>query len=86
MPCDPQCPVRGLNYQLINMKEDQIATLRQILEVTDELGRQAPHRRDEVERRRRQIQTKLVQAMRELASLTDEIALGCDSCQANYEN
>ena len=86
MPCDPQCPVRGLNYQLINMKEDQIATLRQIQEVTDELGRQAPHRRDEAERRRRQIQTKLVQAMRELASLTDEIALGCDSCQAKYEN
>ena len=86
MPCDPQCPVRGLNNQLINMKQVQIATLRQIQEVTDEIGRQAPHRRDEVERRTRQIQTKLVLAMRELASLTDEIALGCDTCQANYEN
>ena len=86
MPCDPQCSVRGLNYQLINMKQDQIATLRQIQEVTDEIGRQAPNRRDEVERRTRQIQTTLVQAMRELASLTDEIALGCDTCQANYEN
>ena len=86
MPCDPQCPVRELNNQLINMNEEKIATLRQILGVTDELGRQAPHRRDEVARRRRQIQTKLVQAMRELASLTDEIALGCDTCQANYEN
>ena len=75
MPCDPQCPVRGLNYQLINMKEDQIATLRQILEVTDELGRQAPHRRDEVARRRRQIQTKLVQAMTELVSLTSRLRL-----------
>jgi hypothetical protein len=84
MPCDPQCPVRGLNNQLINMKQVQIATLRQIQEVTDEIGRQAPHRRDEVERRTRQIQTKLVLAMRELASLTDEIALGCDTCQANY--
>ena len=68
------------------MKQVQIATLRQIQEVTDKIGRQAPHRRDELERRTRQIQTKLVQAMRELASLTDEIALGCDSCQANYEN
>ena len=68
------------------MKQVQIATLRQIQEVTDEIGRQVPHRRDEVERRTRQIQTKLVQAMRELASLTDEIALGCDTCQANYEN
>ena len=54
------------------MKQVQIATLRQIQEVTDEIGHQAPHRRDEVERRTRQIQTKLVQAMRELASLTDE--------------
>ena len=67
------------------MKQVQIATLRQIQEVTDEIGRQAPHRRDEVERRTRQIQTKLVQAMRELASLTDEIALGCDTCQAKNE-
>ena len=35
MPCDPQCPVRELNNQLINMKEEKIATLRQFLEVTD---------------------------------------------------
>ena len=68
------------------MKQVKIAALRQIQEVTDEIGRQAPHRRDKVERRTRQIQTKLVQAMRELASLTDEIALGCDTCQANYDN
>ena len=86
MPCDPQCQIRQLNSQLITIKEEKIATLWQILDVTDELGCQAPHRRDEVERRRRQIQTKLVQAVAELVSLTDEIALGCDSCQANYEN
>ena len=54
-------------------------------EVTDEIGRHAPHRRDEVERNTSQIQTKLVLAMRELASLTDEIALGCDTCQAKNE-
>jgi hypothetical protein len=85
MPCDPQCPVRRLNNQLINMKQVKIATLRQIQEVTDEIGRHAPYRRDEVERNTFQIQTKLVLAMRELASLTDEIALGCDTCQANNE-
>ena len=67
------------------MKQVQIATLRQIQEVTDEIGRQAPHRRDEVERRTSQIQTQLVLAMRELASLTDEIALGCDTCQSRNE-
>ena len=86
MPCDPQCPIRRMNNQLKNMKQVKIATLRQIQEVTDEIGRHAPNRRDEVERNTSQIQTKLVLAMRELASLTDEIALGCDTCQANYEN
>ena len=85
MPCDPQCPVRRLNNQLINMKQVQIATLRQIQEVTDKIGRHAPHRRDEVERNTSQIQTQLVLAMRELASLTDEIALGCDTCQSRNE-
>ena len=83
MPCDPQCPVRELNNQLINMKEEKIATLRQILEVTDELGRQAPHRRDEVARGRRQIEYKLVEAVAELVYLTDEIARGCNPCQVN---
>ena len=65
------------------MKEDQIATLRQILDVTNELGRQAPHRRDEVARERRQIEYKLVEAVAELVYLTDEIARGCNPCQVN---
>ena len=55
MPCDPQCQIRELNSQLITIKEGKIATLRQILDVTDELGRQAPHQRDEAARGRRQI-------------------------------
>ena len=55
MPCEPQCQIRQLNSQLITIKEEKIATLRQILDVTDELGRQAPHRRDEVARRKRHI-------------------------------
>ena len=83
MPCDPQCPVRELNSQLINIKEEKIATLRQILEVTDELGRQAPHRRDEAARSRRQIEYKLVEAVAELVYLTDEIARRCNPCQVN---
>ena len=86
MPCDPQCQIRQLNSQLITIKEEKIATLRQILDITDELGRQAPHRRDEVARGRRQIEYKLVEAVAELVYLTDEVALGCNSCQANYEN
>ena len=85
MPCDPQCPIRRMNNQLKNMKQVKIATLRQIQELTDEIGRHAPNRRDEVERNTSQIQTKLVLALRELASLTDEIALGCDTCQSRNE-
>ena len=83
MPCDPQCQIRELNSQLITIKEEKIATLRQILDVTDELGRQAPHRRDEAARGRRQIEYKLVEAVAELVYLTDEIARGCNPCQVN---
>ena len=83
MPCDPQCPVREPNNQLINIKEEKIATLRQILDVTDELGHQAPHQRDEAARSRRQIEYKLVEAVAELVYLTDEIACGCNTCQVN---
>ena len=83
MPCDPQCQIRELNSQLITIKEEKIATLRQILDVTDELGRQAPHRRDEAARSRRQIEYKLVEAVAELVYLTDEIARGCNPCQVD---
>ena len=83
MPCDPQCQIRQLNSQLITIKEEKIATLRQILDVTEELGRQAPHQRDEVARSKRQISQKLVEAMAELMYLTDEIAIGSNTCQTN---
>ena len=85
MPCDPQCPIRRMNNQLKNMKQVKIATLWQIQYKFDEIERHAPHRREEVERHNSQIQTQLVLAMRELASLTDEIGLGCDTCQSRNE-
>ena len=56
---------------------------RQILEVTEELGREAPHRRVEVERSIIEIERKLVGAVAELVYLTDEIARGCNPCQIN---
>ena len=83
MTCHPQCQIRQLNSRLINIKEEKIATLQQILEVTKELGREAPHRRDEVERSIIEIQQKLVGAVAELVYLTDEIARGCNPCQIN---
>ena len=81
MPCDPQCRIRQLNSQLITIKEEKIATLQQILDVTDELGRETPHRRDEVTRSKRRIIDKLVEHVAEIAYLTDEIARGCNPCQ-----
>ena len=79
MPCDPQCPVKELNKRLKHMKEEKIATLQQILE--EENLHSKPF-----SRRKRKIQSQLVQAMTEIASLTDELALGCDSCRANNVN
>ena len=81
MPCHHLCPIRQLNTQLTTIKEDKIATLRQILKVTEELGREAPHRRDEVERSISEIERKLVGAVAEKVHLTDEIARGCNPCQ-----
>ena len=83
MPCDPQCRIRQLNRQLIMIKEEKIATLQQILDVTEELGRETPRRRDEVTRSKRQIMDKLIELVAEIAYLTAETARGCNPCQAN---
>ena len=83
MPCDPQCRIRQLNSQLITIKEEKIATLQQILDVTEELGRETPRRRDEVTRSKRRIIDKLVELVAEIAYLTAETARGCNPCQAN---
>ena len=80
MPCNYHCELRQLNCQLILIKEDKISTLQQTLGVIDEIGRQAPHRRDEVAARRAEVTNKLVEAQAEIASLTDEIARGCNPC------
>ena len=78
MPCDPQCRIRQLNGQLITIKEEKIATLQQILDVTEEIGR-----RDEVMRSKRRIIDKLVELMAEIAYLTAETDRGCNPCQPN---
>ena len=47
MPCHQQCNIRQLNRQLIEIKQENIFTLRQILQATTELGRVAPNRAKE---------------------------------------
>ena len=83
MPCQRNCEIIQLNARLKDIKLDKIATLRQILEVTEELGRDQPQRRDEVTRSKREIERKLMSAIAELMYLEEEITNGCSACQEN---
>ena len=53
MPCHHNCEIKQLNAQLKEIKQDKIITLKEIFEVTEQLGRDHPHRRDEVTRSKR---------------------------------
>ena len=66
MPCQRNCEVERLNFQLKDIKHDKINTLKEIYEVTEELGHDNPHRRDEVTRSKREIEQKLMTAIAEL--------------------
>ena len=66
-----------LNLQLKEIKTDKIKTLREIYQVTDELGLDNPHRRDEVTRSKIEIEGKLMTAIAELLYIEDEISRGC---------
>ena len=83
MPCQHNCEVNQLNAQLKEIKHDKIITLKEIYEVTEQLGRDHPHRRDEVTRSKREIERKLLTAIAELMYIEDEIARGCRTCQEN---
>ena len=83
MPCQHNCEVNQLNAQLKEIKHDKIITLKEIYEVTEQLGRDHPHRRDEVTRSKREIERKLMTAIAELMYIEDEIARGCRTCQEN---
>jgi hypothetical protein len=75
--------VERLNFQLKDIKHDKINTLKEIYEVTEELGRGNPHRRDEVTRSEREIEQKLMTAVAELMYIEDEISRGCTTCREN---
>ena len=72
-----------LNIQLKDIKIDKIKTLREIYEVTDQLGRDHPHRRDEMTRSKNEIYEKLMTAVAELLCIEDEISRGCTTCRDN---
>ena len=84
MPCQYNCDVKWLNFQLKDIKIDKIETLRDIYEVTDQLGRDHPHRRDEMTRSKIEIDEKLMTAVAELLCIEDEISRGCTTCRENW--
>ena len=71
------------NAQLRDIKLDKIKTLQEIYEVTDQLGRDHPQRRDEVTRSKIEIEAKLMTAVAELLCIEDEITRGCTTCREN---
>ena len=76
----------GINVHLIDVTKEKIATIRQIIGVTEELGSQpmiAPNRRNEVTSSLQQLQQKLVEAMTRLMNLSDEMVTGCAACRTN---
>ena len=83
MPCQQTCEVKRLNLILKDIKQDKIKTLREIYEVTEQLGRDNPHRREEVTRSKQEIEQKLMTGVAELMYIEDEISRGCTTCQEN---
>ena len=83
MPCQRNCEVKRLNLILKDIKHDKLKTLREIYEVTEELGRDNPHRREEVARSKIDIEQKLVIAVAEVMNIEEEISRGCTTCREN---
>ena len=83
MPCQHNCEVKRLNLILKDIKHDKIKTLKNIYEVTEELGRENPHRREEVARSKREISQKLMAGIAELMYIKEELSRGCTTCRVN---
>ena len=81
MPCQQTCEVKRLNLILKDVKLDKLQTLRNIYEVTDQIGRDYPHRSEEVTRSKQEITLKLMTGAAELMNIEEEIARGCTNCR-----
>ena len=78
MPCRADCDLR----QLLLAKEDKISKLQQTKRWVDDLGRQEPHRREEIRGKQEVVTNKLVQALAEAGFLVNQLASGCAICNA----
>ena len=84
MPCQQNCDVHRLNLELKVIKTDKIKTLTELYQVTNELGRDNPHRRNEVTRSKFEIERKLMTTVAEQLYNEDEISRGCPACRLNW--
>ena len=64
-----------------DIKLDKVETLREIFEVTAEIGRDYPHRREEMDRSKVELIDKITTAVTELLITEDEIVRGCTTCR-----
>ena len=64
-----------------DIKLDKVETLREIFEVTAEIGRYYPHRREEMDRSKVELIDKITTAVAELLITEDEIVRGCTTCR-----
>ena len=83
MPCQENCEMEQLNLQLKYIKVDKVDTLRDIYRVTDQIGRENPHRREEMEVSKAEIYEKLTTAVAQLLCIEEEIMRGCRTCREN---
>ena len=83
MPCQENCEMEQLNLQLKYIKVDKVETLRDIYRVTDQIGRENPHRREEMEVSKAEIYEKLTTAVAQLLCIEEEIIRGCRTCREN---
>ena len=83
MPCQENCEMEQLNLQLKYIKVDKVETLRDIYRVTDQIGRENPHRREEMEVSKAEIYEKLTTAVAQLLCIEEEIIRGCRACREN---
>ena len=83
MTCQENCEMEQLNLQLKYIKVDKVDTLRDIYRVTDQIGRENPHRREEMEVSKAEIYEKLTTAVAQLLCIEEEILRGCRTCREN---
>ena len=76
MPCRADCNLR----RVLLAKEERIARLHQTKGWVDELGRQEPHRQQEVKTKQDIVTAKLVQTLAETGVLVNKLAAGCRNC------